>query len=504
MHCAPEAQDSVYFTEEQAAEYLKELEEKHNLFQYDVAGYSVWQLLRSDVGFRLMNVAALEKPVALKSRQPSRVALAFREVFNFLFVRHSDYVVKTVSSALREKDAGLYKDVYFDDLIKELGGAYKIETINSTLYHDRRKLAMIPSALTTSTMDLVVKMLSRLPGSTQSHRIAKQISLILQSKPTLMVFTPKRIMQVIKRFYWLKQLYRVLLRRIDPVSVLVENTRSGYPIWAAAQELGISTVEVQHGIFSRNHPDVLSASATPYRKSLIIPDKIFLFGEYWRHELKKTGFYGQELIPVGSPQIDHYRQIRIEWQRQKAGDRRCVILLTTQGLSRDSLIQFAADFLDLAQGKLDYSFYIKLHPAREISKSAYEQVLGSKPNVHILLGSEDPSTYELLSQADFHVSLASASHYDALGLGIPTIVLPLAGYETVMDLVDAGHAYLARTPQDLLEFILASRTLSVPPEVSAYYFTSGAVQNMLRELKHMDQSRSPSRIHKMSKRLTGR
>jgi hypothetical protein len=74
------------------------------------------------------------------------------------------------------------------------------------------------------------------------------------------------------------------------------------------------------------------------------------------------------------------------------------------------------------------------------------------------------------------------SHYDALGLGVPTIVLQLPGYETVVDLIEAGHAYLARTPQDLLTFIAGSRNLSVPPEVSTYYFTPGAVQNMLREL----------------------
>lgn len=475
-------QDPACFTEARAAEHLRQLEEKYNLFQYHVGGYSAWQLLRSEAGFRMLNLPKSEKLFDSKRRWHRR-KLILPETFRFFFPGHSDYVIKTASSALREKEAGLYKDVYFDDLLKKLGNAYKIEKINSPLYDDRRTLALFPSAMTTSTMDLVAGWLTKLPASAEITRVANQISSSLVAEPAMQILPPERIIVLLKHFYWLKQLYRFLLQRIHPKYVLVENTSSGYQIWAAAQELGITTIEVQHGIFSQNHPDVLPASALPYRKSLIVPDKIFMFGEYWRDELKKTRFYDRELVPVGSPQIDHYRQVRIEQRKHKLHNEQCAMLLTTQGLSQDSLIQFVADFLRAAQRKLDYLFYIKLHPTREVSKSAYEQAFGSNPNVHILLGSEDPSVYELLSKVDFHLSVASASHYDALGLGVPTIVLPLVGYETVNGLVDAGHAHLANTPQDLLAFILDSRTLSVPPEVSNYYFTSGAVPNMVRELK---------------------
>jgi hypothetical protein len=96
----------------------------------------------------------------------------------------------------------------------------------------------------------------------------------------------------------------------------------------------------------------------------------------------------------------------------------------------------------------------------------------------------------LLTRADFHLSIASASHYDALGLGVPTIVLALEGYETVIDLVNAGHAYLARTPGDMLAFMQNSSITSVPPEVSAYYFTPDAVQNAIRELKGLENPQS--------------
>lgn len=478
-----ETQNPMYLTEAEVASHLRMLEVKHDLFQYCVDGYGVWQLLRSEAASRLRNLPRVRKSTDLKSKWLNRnIFLVLPEFLRFFFPRRARYFVRTVSSALREKEGKFFKDVYFDDLIKEFDTVYKMESINSPVYGGRRKSALIPAAMTTFTIKLLAELLARLPASSEVMRVAKQISSKLYSEPALSVFTPAYIGNVIRRFYWLKQLYLSLFRRVRPQYVLVASTGAGFPIWAAARELGIITIELQHGIYSHDHPDALPALAAPYKESLIVPDKIFLFGEYWLEELKKNQFYGHELISVGSPQIDHYRRLKSKWVERTTQNNQCIIVLTTQGLSRDNLIRFVSDFLKIAQGKLDYSFYIKLHPVYERDKSSYERVFGADPNVHILLGSDDPSTYDLLTVADFHLSVASASHYDALGLGVPTIVLPLPGYETVLNLVKSGHAYLARTPEDLLTFISNSAGTSVPPEVSAYYYTPNAVQNMMREL----------------------
>jgi hypothetical protein len=117
-----------------------------------------------------------------------------------------------------------------------------------------------------------------------------------------------------------------------------------------------------------------------------------------------------------------------------------------------------------------------------MNKESYRRTFGSNPNVQVILGFELPSTFDLLVRADFHMSIASAAHYDALGLGVPTIVLPLVGHELVQQLIDDGHAYLSKTPKDLLSYLLQSRGKSVPPELSAYYFKPGAIQNMHQEL----------------------
>ena len=88
------------------------------------------------------------------------------------------------------------------------------------------------------------------------------------------------------------------------------------------------------------------------------------------------------------------------------------------------------------------------------------------------------------------MSIASASHYDAIGLGVPTVVLPLQTHELVLPLCRAGHAHFAQTPEALADLVLAWRTLRLPENVSEYYFKQGARANIRRELDLRLEDRS--------------
>jgi hypothetical protein len=98
------------------------------------------------------------------------------------------------------------------------------------------------------------------------------------------------------------------------------------------------------------------------------------------------------------------------------------------------------------------------------------------------MANESPSTFELLRDADLHLSISSTCHYDALGLGVPTVILPFRTHEVVGNLVEAGHAERADSPADLLRIVLGGRGRRVPPEVGGYYYEPGSLENMGREL----------------------
>jgi hypothetical protein len=471
-----------YKTEAEASARLRELEAKYNLFKYTVDGYSAWRLLRFGMAVSLQALPFQNQAASSKWLRFGKLLLpSILGAPAFLFPRRARYVVKTFSSALTEKENGFWKDVYFDDLLQDLGNCSKIEVQNNPLFIDRRKTALIPIAITTATIDLLSAILSRVFCPAGISQVANMIAVDLKDETDLLFLNSRIIEKILGNFYWSKRMYKWLLMRIRPEFVFVADTAE-YAIWSAAKELGIKTVEFQHGIFSSNHPDALPGSALPYKSSLIIPDKIFLYGDFWKRGLETNGFYDRELCVVGNNRIDHYRKMRAAYKEKNRDDASCCMVITTQGFAVKSLISFVSQFIDLAEGKFNYQLYIKLHPIYDRDRSIYDAVFASNCRVKVISGTDEPSTFDLLTRADLHLSISSACHYDALGLGVPTVVLALPNHGTVLNLVAAGHASLARTPKDLVDIATKWRDMPVSKEVSAFYFQSNALVNIKREL----------------------
>ena len=471
-----------YKTEAEASARLRELEAKYDLFKYAVDGYSAWQLLRFSVAFSLQALTFQKQDSSSKwLRLCKSLFQSILDLPAFLFPHRARCVVKTCASALNEKAAECWKDIYFDDLLKEIGNCYKIEVQSNSKFFYRRKAALIPVAMTTAAIDLISSILSRLFCPSSISQVADRIAADLQDETDLLFLNSQIIKIILGNFYWSKRIYKWLLMRIRPEFLLFEDTGSFF-ICAAAKELGIKTIEFQHGIFTRNHPDALPGLALPYKSTLIVPDKLFLYGDFWKRELEFNGFYDNELCVIGSTQIERYRKIRATYKKKYIGDTACYIVITTQGFAIKQLIDFIYQFLDLAEGKLNYELYIKLHPVYDCDKSAYDVAFASNQKVKIIEGPDEPSTFDLLTRSDLHISISSACHYDALGLGVPTVILALPNHEIVLHLVESGHARVAHTPKDLMNIATKWRDISVPQEISELYFQPGALFNMKQAL----------------------
>lgn len=152
------------------------------------------------------------------------------------------------------------------------------------------------------------------------------------------------------------------------------------------------------------------------------------------------------------------------------------MVVTTQGIDRDALIAFLSRFLGRHADPC--RLIIKLHPAYDSSRELYVKMLGGDSRVQIVGGRDDPNTYELIAQSDLHLSIASACHYDALGIGTPTLVIGLAGYPLVQGLIDAGDALFAGSPEDLAEIVACRAWKPVSDTVSGKYFSHGFVNNL--------------------------
>jgi hypothetical protein len=462
---------------------LRRLEEKYNLLQYTVDGWSIWPWIRFSVASGLRGL-----PRDRREKFPylERIRLAFDDVVRLIALPKARYVVKTNSLPRSEKQDGLYKDVYFDDLLLEIGSYYKIEDPIYKVFIKNRKVSLVQSDLTSTAFTVVSQLLARLGLPPGVHDVAERLSRCLNSERTLDDFTPQRLSIACSHFFWSKKFYAWLLRRIQPEYLFLITAYSSHNVVAAAKEQGIKVIEFQHGLINRYHPGYSwSAWAAAYKGQMPIPDRLFLYGEYWKQELMANGFWDKELRVVGSSRIDQYRQSKAKQSEH------CLIVFTAQNVDTQRLIAFLSHFLEVSRNQLDFRLYIKLHPGEQ-NKDIYETAFGHHDNVQVLLGREQPSTFHLLSQANFHVSISSTCHYEALALGVPTIILPLAGFESVIHLYQEGHAFLAQTPQELLDIIMQNRSYRAFPGIGNYYFKPGALENVKKELICLSKARLKS------------
>ena len=273
---------------------------------------------------------------------------------------------------------------------------------------------------------------------------------------------------------WQARLYELLLWRLNPKVVIVADTGE-FALLLACRKFGIKCIELQHGIQTPDHPSTLPEDALAHEGNLLLPSFFGVFGDYWKDRLSDTIMATKGKIrSVGTDMIDTYREYRI--RHFSANPLHPVITLTTQGLDTENLIEFIREFLT----DCDVGFYlnIKLHPAYDNAMKLYIDELASDVRCKVISGKEHPNTYELISNSDLHLSIASACHYDALGLGVPTVVIGLTGYQLMDDLVVKGDALIAMTPQDLAKIVQGRQFGIVSNEASEKYFKQGFVRNV--------------------------
>lgn len=456
-------------SEREATYILRSFEQRYDMLQFQIDGLSYWMALRFPIYKQLMASA-----IQPRSR-PKRTmwGAVISDISKYWLPRRAAILVRT-SSSFFEPSGDKYSDRFFDDLIP-VQRVFKVEAINSIAHYlDHQGNTRVPVDLTTEYISLQARILGALIVPKRIRQISKAIEEAVSSGLPQVSLPSGWVQSQLVRFHWRRKLFARLLKQIGAQLVFTSST-DDYPLFAAARDVGIPCCEFQHGLFSADHPDVLWEYMSAYRKHLVAPSKLFLFGEFWKRELLSTGFYmEEELVPVGSARIDFYRKMKEAARQDIKGGRPLELLVTTQGVAQLELVEFLESFCAICERhRVDFTLTLKTHP-REVSFHAYEKLLQNHPRITLIPSNSPPSTYELMTRTDFHLSIFSTSHFEALGLGVPTIVLGLPGHTTVASLYEEGDAKLAKTPEELFEIVRQGPKPVTPDKSQKYYSTNPA------------------------------
>ncbi len=281
-----------------ADEMIRRFEVRNKLLDYKLDRWSIWPILRFTLYSHLDSLQAKKEIKSAPWSVDDRFRAAIHDARAAAVLPQSDIIALVQSSNRSENVGGKFKDIYFDDLLARTGSFVKVENLANLHYLPRSKTALIPSHLSTINLNLAIALMLRLPRPEACKVLASRLSQLIWDEFGLPAFTEERISTHIANFYWAKRIYKLLFQRIHAKYLLLTTAYRYHAPVAAAKELGVQVVELQHGLVDRYHNGYSwTEDALTQKRSLPIPDRLFLYGEYWENELSMRGFLGCRITP---------------------------------------------------------------------------------------------------------------------------------------------------------------------------------------------------------------
>jgi hypothetical protein len=245
----------------------------------------------------------------------------------------------------------------------------------------------------------------------------------------------------------LRRLYRSLLKRRGVRTLYVVVGYFHQHVVAAARDLGIRVVELQHGTITPYH----LGYSFPGRPAVPDqPDELWCFGPYWTETVDLPG--GMTTRVIGAPFV----------RRQPAAKDPVLAVFVSQGTTGQQLLPVATE---LAAQRPELEVVFRLHPSEHRSDYA----VSGPANLRLSGGrgsTETESTYDLMAAATYLLGVSTTALFEGMVLGCRTIVVDLAGAEYMAPAVERGDAISVADAAELVRR-LDEAPLCAQPD--AYY-----------------------------------
>jgi hypothetical protein len=216
-----------------------------------------------------------------------------------------------------------------------------------------------------------------------------------------------------------RRVFRMLFRRARARLVVLTDSpfRSGEI--AAARELSLPVVELQHGMFGPRCPEYAwPAAFCGLKDAMPLPHRLFLCGEVWRKSAVAGGFWTERETPiVGAGAIDRYRT---SVRRASAGGPTRLVFMT-QETNRRFIVEFLQRFLRQL-GDRPIEVTIKVHPGEAAAMENYTALVHDAP-ARCRIAGPGTNPFDLMVECDIVMSCNSYSLAEAVGLGRPAVSL---------------------------------------------------------------------------------
>lgn len=250
--------------------------------------------------------------------------------------------------------------------------------------------------------------------------------------------------------------WRSIFKRIGIKRLYIVNA-ARMNMQGAMQDAGGRVIELQNGVFSKYNLQF----SWPGRPNIpYIPDEIWTWGEFWTDGIDNSGL--QSIVVAGAnPEFSRIRELAFSGAEGYARKPKSMVVMS-QPLIGVELFRSA---IKLAKSLPNYEIVFKSHPKDQPEEfDAVVAELGQPPK-NFSFAPEGVGSLQLIAQSEICLGVFSATLIEAAGLRCKVAILKLAGWEHLGRLIDGGHAAGFDNVEQLIEGID-----SLPEPGDPYYF----------------------------------
>jgi hypothetical protein len=408
-------------------DFFFEIEKKHRLFEYSFQNIYIWQIVRLSLYYQLTRkVEVFDSANQVPSKTKlHRLASYFIDFFTFF--KSSSYLFKKHETILISCDRKLNGlDIYSLEVQKNIPN-----------------LLILDQNPGIQKQVISLKFPFRLIGSFTkrfSGKVPKKIRdlavLINQELEERFQWRFEDLDKYLYKesilFKWKKRIYKSLFKQQKAKTLYLVCFYYKLDAVAAAQELDLNVIELQHGTFTPFH---LGYSFPEKKPPPYFPNELHCFGKFWPENTPLPNKTKIKIIPT--PYIKTLSSTKIEKKNKN------LIVFSSQPVIGKALFLFAMKCAELAP---EYFFIFRLHP----SESSKDYDIPSKIQ-NFEISKKSPNIFALLNSAEYVAGVFSTTMFEAMSLGAKVILINMSGIEYMTPVIKRKDAVLANTPDEFIE-----------------------------------------------------
>lgn len=482
-----------------------EFEEKNGLLDDAIEGFHYWFFIRDKVYNAIIGVTndsrvdsktivgRINKTVGSDDLSNTGLKIGLRSITRLIFnITVPKYLFKSPKSVLiftsprRVKEGNSYKSIYTDFINDHFSGRCITAEFPNGIAH-------LHPAYSNPIVEMDrIDFIPFIKGEI-IRRFSKHFKAEFEKRGKLIAdalciefgkdFEAATIAKMIEmRYYWFKYKKPMLQRFIKRVNPAVIVEIGGYGrntliVNEIAKELGIPTIELQHGIIGAGHIGYNYCSVDRRYKNL--PQYLCVFSQYWKDTCR---------FPIGTDNIfvtgfPYFDRARNKYKTKPAGlsekNQSIInIVILSQPVCREEIIDYCKELLSVLPNET-FQFHYKLHPLEYNYKAQIEKCFAEFSNISVYDGSSF-SLYDLFDLCCIQIGAFSTSLYEGLGFGLKTLILGIGNSEERMqDIISRNQAILVNNADEAASILKSFNVLETDAVDAEYFFKSGAEDTII-------------------------